>query len=644
MCGISGVITRKGITDELAQAVTRMDCAQIHRGPDGAGRFAGEQVHLAARRLSIVDHANGAQPLFNEDRTLALVANGEIYNHIELRPELEARGHRFATGSDCECILHLYEEHGAACVERLRGMFAFALWDVKRARLMLARDRMGEKPLYLFEQNRTLLFASELRALLASRLVPRRLNPEAVDLYFHYQYVPEPLTPVEGVRKLDAAHVLTIDAATWTKTEKCYWRMEDSPPLAGDAAEPIRERFEEAVALTLRADTPVGIALSGGIDSGAIAAVAAREARRTNQTLHAFSVGYEGRPPSDERSEAQALAANLGIEFHEVEIETNQIVEFFPELVGWQDDPVADIAGYGYHSVMRAARRHGVPVMLQGQGGDELFWGYEVLRQAALESCEVLDVEASNSSAFARHAGYLRPRLPAAFNRTSLSAWARGGAGLLANLQRRQRYQQAKLSQRPIFYELAPDFMSAVNGMHEFYQGSFSERVAGLDPTRVWSQVAATADVDVRLTRLICDTYLRGNGIAQGDRLAMASSIELRLPFVDHKFVETVIGLRKTRTDVMLEGKAWLKQAVRGYLPSALLDRPKRGFAPPINVWHKALFARYGASLIEGRLVEAGVLSSPGARRLARGEFPADATAPLSFKALVLEQWCRNVL
>ena len=278
--------------------------------------------------------------------------------------------------------MHLYEEHALDFVHYLRGMFAFALWDARRERLVLARDRMGEKPLYLFERDGELWFASELKGLLRSKIVPFELDARAVNLYFYYQYVPEPLTAVKNVRKLDAATVLTVDVARWRIEEKVYWRIEDAAPIAGDPAILIRQKLEEVSRLIVRSDVPVGVALSGGLDSSIVAAFAAKN----QPNLCAFSVGYAGRPESDERAAAEKFADFLKIPFFDVELETKTIVEFFPELNFWRDDPIADIAGFGYYAVMKLADENGVPVMLQGQGGDELFWGYSQLREAFIES------------------------------------------------------------------------------------------------------------------------------------------------------------------------------------------------------------------------------------------------------------------
>ncbi|MDT5270944.1 MAG: hypothetical protein QOH49_3130 [Acidobacteriota bacterium] len=637
MCGISGIISERGITPDDLQRVAAMSRALMHRGPDDSGVYSASQVALASRRLSIIDLGGGRQPLFNEDRSLALIANGEVYNHAELRRRLEGRGHRFTTGSDCETILHAYAEYGTACVEHLRGMFAFALWDATRRRLVLARDPLGEKPLYIYEREGRLLFASEMKALLRSGEVPFELDPEAIDLYFHYQYVPEPRTAVRGVRKLDAAHLLVVEVEPWRVEESCYWRMEDATPLEGDAPVLIREQLEAVGELITRADVPVGIALSGGLDSSAVAALAARQ--RPGE-LHAFSVGYPGRPEGlDERNEARALARHLRLHFHEVEVETEEVVEFFPELNYWRDDPVADYSGHAYYAVMRKARAWGVPVILQGQGGDELFWGYPQLRRAALESFEK---ETLHSGGLIAPLRYLSPAAPASMSGAELTAWARDLGGARSGW-RRMREHSASPAGRLVFYDLSPDFRAAAEGIGPFYTEPFAEQLDAGAASSLFTLPLPWPRVDIALTRLVSDTYLRGNGVAQGDRLAMASSVEMRLPLLDRRLVETVVGLRKARTDVRLPPKAWLRSAVEGLLPEWVLSRPKRGFAPPVGEWHRALFAALGGSLRDGFLVQSGVLNHEGADLLAQGPFPEGLTSPLSFKALVLEQWCRQM-
>jgi len=636
MCGISGLISQRLITPDELGRIAAINQNLHHRGPDGAGDYHASHIALAMRRLSIIDLSGGAQPLYNEDRSLVLIANGEIYNFLELRQRLQTRGHRFATGSDCETILHLYEEHGTDCVNYLRGMFAFALWDGKRQRLMLARDRMGEKPLYLYERSDQLFFASELRALLGSGVVPFELNPSAIDFYFHYQYVPEPATPIKGVRKLDAAHFMLIEVEPWRIEEKCYWRMEDAPALYGDPAQLIREELETISELVIRSDVPVGVALSGGLDSSAIAALAVR---KYPDTMHAFSVGYAERPESDERADAKAFADHLGMPFHDVEVETSSMVDFFPQLVCLKDDPIADISGYGYYAVMKAAREQGIPVMLQGQGGDELFWGYDWLQQGALDSIQ------KSSLCYKRIGGlpgYLSFNLPSQLSRYGLSQWLGTLGGLRTGWQRFHAHRTAP-DEQMVFYDQTFDFRNAASDGREFYAPSFIEQLDGTNAANLFTFPLPWPRIDLRLTKLICDTYLRENGITQGDRLSMASSVELRLPLVDYRLVETVIGLRKARSDVSEPPKAWLKKALHGVVPEWIMNRPKRGFAPPVRKWHEALFAAHGDCLRDGYLSQSGVLNPESASALAVGAYPPGAGTPLSFKALVLELWCRGM-
>ena len=591
---------------------------------------------LAMRRLSIIDLDGGWQPLYNEDRSLALLANGEIYNFIELRRRLESQGHRFNTNSDCETILHLYEEHGLDFVQHLRGMYAFALWDSKSKRLVLARDRMGEKPLYLYETKGRLLFASEMKALLASGLVPFELDPAAVNLYFHYQYVPEPMTPLKGVRKLDAACLLTVDVDPWKVEERGYWRMEDAPPLEGDPATLIREQLETVSEIVIRSDVPVGISLSGGLDSSAIAALAAR---KYPGTMRAFSIGYPGGLENDERADARALAGALGMPFHDAELTTSEMVSFFPELVYWRDDPIADIAGFGYYAVMKLAREQNVPVVLQGQGGDELFWGYGWVQAAAHASARKLERANKPVGTLPR---YVDMNLPGGLSRVQLAEWAHGLGGLRESWESLRRDRHTSPDQM-VFYDLVPDFRASMLEAGALFTKSFGEQINGTTATSLFTFARPWPNIDVTLTRLICDTYLRENGVTQGDRLGMASSIETRLPLLDHRLIETVIGLRKAHTDVDQPPKAWFKAALKDVLPQDVINRPKRGFSPPVMEWHRSLFAAYGEALADGYLCQSEVLTKESAQHLSNGPFPDYSTTPLSFKALVLEQWCREM-
>jgi asparagine synthase (glutamine-hydrolysing) len=637
MCGIAGIITRNDILACQLEQVACMSRTLVHRGPDGAGEYRDAHLAMGMRRLSIIDLSTARQPLFEEDRSLALIANGEIYNYVELREQLRARGHVFSTDGDCETILHLYEDHGVDCVHHLRGMFAFALWDMRRGTLLLARDRMGEKPLYVYEQDGLLAFASELKTLLRSGVAPPRLESRATEHFFYYHYVPEPLTPVQGVRKLDAGCTLQVTVDPWRVEERAYWRMDDSPPLDGDPARLIRQQLETIGEIVIRSDVPVGVALSGGLDSSTIAVIAARN---YPGTMHAFSVGYAGRPQNDERLQAQDLAKTLGMPFHEVEISSGQVVDSFLEVVRWQDDPIADMSGVGYLAIARAAHHAGVPVLLQGQGGDELFWGYSWVAQAVRHTLRKSRIDPARGPRFR---DYLELSWPKLFPRRAPIDWVTSLAGMRTSLA---AYHRDRLSprERMVFFDLTDQFRLAAEQARTIHPPEFLASLRGNDPYDLFTHSLPWPHVSVAITRLICDTYLRENGIAQGDRLSMATSVELRLPLVDYRLVETVIGLRKAHSDHHLSPKNWLREAVSDLLPEEILKRPKRGFQTPVRDWYRPLFARHGHLLRNGRLVELGVLRPEAAEGFARGSYPLQESVPRAFNALVLEAWCREVL
>ena len=637
MCGIAGIISRATLSQAQIDKVKRVNELLVHRGPDGEGSYGDGHVLLSMRRLSIIDLANGWQPLYNEERNLVLIANGEVYNYVELRRHLEDRGHIFATGSDCETIVHLYEEYGGDFVDHLRGMYAFALWDRRHNRLVLGRDRMGEKPLYLAATGGSLFFASEMRALVQAGVVPFTLDATAVHRYFHYGYVPEPACMVAGVRKLPAAHVLTIDLDTWSQRERCYWRMEDAPALEGNPGRLIREELERSSQLITRADVPVGVALSGGLDASAIAALATAARSRD---VHAFTVGYAGTPWQDERSNARAFAEHLKIPFHTVELSTADFIEQYPAVNLHRDDPIADVAGVAIAAVARLARRHSVPVLLFGQGGDELFWGYQWVR-AALHATRRREAPAAGLLGFRDYLRFSAPPLSV----TMGFRWARSAAGILTEWRQFQADRRARPG-RVVFYDSESFFMSASRALQNgFYTQRFSEELGEADLTAGFTPAKPDSTPESTLIRLICESYLLENGIAQSDRLSMAASVESRLPLVDYRLVETVIGLHKTYpVSAGAPPKHWFRQALSGLLPDFVMNRRKVGFSPPWREWGRALAVAYGDELIDGYLVENGILRAETARQLRRDLFPGLAgPRPMAGLALGLENWCRQM-
>jgi len=518
MCGISVIFDPDRVLEDPMARVRGMNAQMAYRGPDGEGVYSDGPLTMGMRRLSIIDLPGGQQPLYNEDRSLALIFNGEIYNHVELREALLARGHRFATHSDCEPILHLYEESGAGCLEQMRGMFAFALWDVRRQRLFAARDRFGIKPLYLFRRGRLLVLSSELKALLGRGLAGTECSPTTLADTLRYTFpVSSCDTLARDVERIPPGH--RLDASDRGVRIERYWQ-----PVLG-AGDPgltdgqLADSFGEAVKIHLRSDVPVAVLLSAGIDSAAIAALA----RKSGSDLVALSAGYRGGHPSDERAEAAQTARALGLSFRELELDAADYPRALDEIVERCDEPAADIASVAQWALYRECRAAGFKVVLSGIGGDELFFGYPIWNTIG--------------------------------ERMSAGAPGDGtsGHGAVANNTRALEWMGTEALRS-----------AAVSG---------EERVRA-------HQAAAPRGPDAVYSFLL-RSYLVNNGLQLADKLGMANSVEVRVPFLDHVFAEQVIGLplqRRFRSGV---AKPLLKQMLTPLLGPGILDRPKRGFTPP---------------------------------------------------------------
>src|SRR5262245_13486434 len=506
MCGIAGIVAGRRLPPNFHSAIAVMGAALQHRGPDGANDVAGDHFAMAFRRLSIIDLEGGLQPIYNEDRSLVLICNGEIYNHVELRRGLEERGHTFSTHSDCEPILHLYEEQGDRCVHSLRGMFAFALYDYKKQRMLLARDRMGEKPLYLVEKGASVVFASELKALISEGVVPFTLSPDAVNAYFHFGYVPEPMCAVRGVRKLPAGHSLSIEVDPWRVTQKRYWKMDDAPPLDGDPATLIRNELETISEIVVRSDVPVGVALSSGLDSSVVATLTSR---KYPGTMQAVTLGYAGYPRQDERDEARELAQYLKMPLHEVELRVEDVVDSLPEIQWHSDDPIGDIAGPAYYFTMRRASQEGLHVMLSGHGGDELFWGYGWVRNAVQATKRKRNARLSRRGSLRDYVDLTMPP----FSYTGGVRWRKDGAGLRARLRQRAADFSSPVD-RPVFYDLAPEFQAATEVGRSLFAPAFASQMReGAEFDVFGALESGSSSIEVMLTRLICESYLAENGL-----------------------------------------------------------------------------------------------------------------------------------
>lgn len=602
MCGIAGVISPVPLDEEMRAAVRAMNVAMGHRGPDDDGYFFDSHVALAMRRLSIIDVAGGHQPLHSADGTAVVVCNGEIYNYVELQKELAAQPYRFSSNSDVETILPLYQRTGRDCLRRLRGMYAMALWDRTGRKLLLARDRLGEKPLYLHQDSKgALWFASEMKALVAGLGSARfSLSAYSAYLFMVYQYVAEPRTMFEGICKLPAGTFLELSPEELRSTRidaasgRPYWRYLDAAPRTGDPVPQVRAALEDAARITLRSDVPVGISLSGGIDSGLVAALARKF---SDGELKAFSVGYPGRPQNDERDMAQKLARQLDMPFFDVELSPEAFVAEFPQLVYDMDDPVGDIAAYGYHAVSALAREHGVPVLLSGIGADELFWGYEWVRRAVEKSIEKRS-----------------RRTP---------AWLARLLGVEPD--------------RAVFFDLLDWVRQSAPVAHDLLQGDAARTV----PERAWTtffEAADWGDIPLWLLDVHNRTWLASDCLALSDRMSMAHSVESRLPFLDFELTDLVTGLRKAGLDDWRRPHKWLLiEAIRDLLPAEVLLRPKRGFTPPVMDWMDAIVRTYSPLLEGGSLVRHGILDP----RIA-GVLPGRHPVGLAYRVVLLEIWARQ--
>ena len=567
MCGIAGVLFADP-TRSPDQAVLKVVGAAIaHRGPDAEGFLAEPGVGLVHRRLSIIDLAGGFQPIGNEDGSLQVVFNGEIYNYQELRAGLEARGHRFRTNSDTEVLVHLYEEDGEHLVEKLRGMFAFALWDRPRRRLLLARDRLGIKPLYIYRDAEKLLFASEPKALLAYPGLAARLDPLALEDYLTFGMVPGARSIFRNVEKLPPAHTLWVEAGAFGQAARRYWQLRfepDEKPSADAWAERITAKLDETVRCHLIADVPVGAFLSGGIDSSAVVATAAPLARGQLQT---FSIGFHEEAFS-ELPAARQTAEQFGTR-HIEEIVTPDAVDLLDRLTVYYDEPFADASAVPTYLVSRLAARH-VKVALSGDGGDEAFGGYaryaHDLREAAW-----------------------RRQLPAWFRRAVLGPVARAwpkADWLPRPLRAKTRLTNLALSAPDAYVNtlsicrpplrrrlLAPDLVANLNGH---------------DPGRLVREGHAAAPPGDDLGGMIAAdvaTLLPDDFLVKVDRASMACGLEVRPPLLDHELLELAAQI-PSRFKVHRHETKWIfKQALQPRLPAATLTRPKQGFDVPLDSW-----------------------------------------------------------
>lgn len=624
MCAICGKLNLDPEQPGAATVVRAMADAMVHRGPDGEGFHVEGPVALGHRRLSIIDLATGDQPMANEDGTVWIVFNGEIYNFEALRRQLLARGHHFKTSSDTEVILHLYEEKGVACLEDLRGMFAFALWDRGQRRLFLARDRLGIKPLYYYQGATAFWFASEIKALLVDPAVPRTVQLEAIATFLQFHYLPGEQTPLEGIRKLAPGHYLLWEAGRLT--ERAFWDLKFEPSaqwatLEG-AAEGLTALLAETVQLHLLSDVPLGVLLSGGVDSSALLSFAARS---TDRKVRTFTVGFEGQRVVDERPFARQAARAFGAEHHELSLSASEFWDFLPAYAWHMEELVCEPPAVALYYVAKLARRH-VKVLLSGEGGDEAFGGY--------------------------------PNYP---NRLRLRRWETrlgklaGVVGSLAGLAGRllgdeRLLHYAAALGRP----LAASYFSRTSGPSSFFlrqapavlSPDFLETVRRTSPAGYMARLLEPMGGQPLLHQMLyadTKTWLPDDLLVKADKMTMATSVELRVPLLDHKVLEFAASLPPEFKVRGSETKRVLKHAFGRVLPAEVLQRRKAGFPVPYAGWLRGeLRPRLEEMLLSGSATQRGYFRPGAVEKLLAQNARTGRFSKEVFMLLVLELWQRR--
>ena len=569
MCGVVGIADLAQRRPDLVAIGRAMRDALAHRGPDEVGERHDGPVWLGSRRLSIIDLADGHMPMGNEDGTVWAVYNGEIYNFAALRATLEAAGHRFRTSCDTEVLVHAYEEWGPGCVERFNGMFAFAVHDVTRQRLFLARDRMGEKPLHYVWNGGLFLFASEIKALLRHPDVARRIDPLAVSKYLAFEYVPAPHSLFAGVRKLEPGHWLLLDLVERRLEIRAYWDMpllDDAPSYKReeDYADELLSRLDEAVRIRLVSDVPIGVFLSGGVDSSTVAALAARH---HGGPLEAFTIGF-GDPTFDETAWAERAARHAGVVHHVERCDLEAVLPEIPDILGTLDEPLGDASYVPTFLLSRFARRR-VTVALGGDGSDDILAGYPTFSALKLvRYYAILPLELRQL--INRVAGWLPVSLSNISFDFKIKQLLRG-AGVANEVMFLLWMGSFTEGEKRVL--LAPDVRADIGNAN-----AFEDVLDHIKRSNLRSDLE-------RAFYLCAKLYLSDDILVKVDRASMANSLEVRSPFLDHTFVEFICRLPSRLKLHRLTTKYLLKKAVAGLLPPALVRRPKKGFGMPVGRW-----------------------------------------------------------
>ena len=568
MCGLTGIFEYQRSTEIPQALVHRMNETIVHRGPDDEGVFVGPGIGLGFRRLSIIDLVGGHQPLSNEDGSIWVMLNGEIYNYPELRNKVLEKGHKLATRSDTETIVHLYEEYGEDCFAQLRGMFAIVIWDSRERKLLLARDRVGKKPLFYAANQQRVVFGSELKALLAADGLSREMDPQALCDYFSFGYIPAPKTIYRSVRKILPGHYLMV-TKDGSVREKSYWKLsfgETEDLSEAEWCERIRHELCEATRVRLMSDVPLGAFLSGGVDSSSIVA---KMARLMNKPVTTCSIGFDV-PQFDESKYARQVAEQFHTDHHEQVVQPDALA-IVDKLAWHYDEPFADSSAIPTYYVSGIARQH-VTVALGGDGGDENFAGYRRYLFDVIEN-------------------RVRSRLPPGIRRSvfgRLGRWYPGLAWAPRVFRAKATFQSLSRSPLEGYFNSISIFRPGEKS--RLFQKDFLNQLAGYDSIEVLRHYYDRADTDDPLSRIQyvdIKTYLPDDILAKVDRASMAVSLEVRAPLLDHKLMETVARIPSSLKLRGTEGKYIFKKAMEPLLSRDILYRSKQGFAVPLAHWFR---------------------------------------------------------
>ena len=557
MCGISAIYRFTQITDSDIDKLSLMNKEMYYRGPDENGVWNDDICGLSQTRLSIIGLSNGHQPIFNEDKNLVLICNGEIYNYIELRQDLIQKGHVFSTDSDCETILHLYEEYGAKCLDYLRGMFAFCLWDIEKKQLFAARDRVGEKTLYYAQTQTALVFSTELKVILKYYIDNPQINIDALAESIRYNYPLElKNTYIEQIKRLQAGEYALINEKGLEL--HTYWTRNNMPKFTGDINEAKNETLRlmrESVDKCLRSDVPIAVLLSGGIDSSAVAALA----KELGREVHVISAGYKGQHGCDERDVAKRFADEKGLIYHEIELDVQDFKSIFSELIQFIDEPVCDVSSMSQWALYKKAKNLGFTVLLSGLGGDELFYGYPIWNKMG----ESLKLKHQHQAFF---------------------PWKKKKKEFLVFLYRNWKQilyagYPYKINDQTIVHWTYDDYMEFAKTATIDFNG---ETISFAEIDVHYSFSDGEGEID-RMYDTVFRTFMNTMCLYLADRLGMGNSVEIRSPFVDYKLVEHVTSLPFEMKYNTKDPKWFLKETLKGIVPDYILNAQKKGFTPPFE-------------------------------------------------------------